>query len=330
MNFCLIILHFEEKCVILKKVEIVPDRRISMDKEYINTSTGDNSDASDGFRTSHRHTDEQVWDSEQSRFENRDLYPSENAAQYPQMDQGAYDPMDQSEYAPTNQEEYPPMDQEQYQSVNPEAYQQGNAGQYPHGNPEMYQPNGMWQNGQMMPNMNYAPNQKRKQKTALIIGIAAAVAVVLGVLAFFMFKPNGIISGIQKSALRPEITAVEETVTDFADAYNDGNFEKLTEFLDSDIREKINNIKLYGSIITQAAGVDADIDSLLNQALGYAAFGASFEITEMDTTIDGDTAKVKAKINISSSIPGINGDKEKEQNFSLVKEDGKWYISGLK
>ncbi|MCH5211649.1 MAG: hypothetical protein J1G06_01405 [Oscillospiraceae bacterium] len=171
---------------------------------------------------------------------------------------------------------------------------------------------------------------KKKPKTLLIIGIIATAVIVLGVSAFFIFRPGGAGSGTKPADFTADIAAAEETVTIFSKAYNDGDFDTLTECLDSDIRDKIDNIKSYGSIISAVAGVDIDIDSLLSQALGYAAFGASFDIREMTTTINGDTAKVDAEIVLKTSISGTKKGETTHQKFSLVKEDGKWYISGLK
>jgi ketosteroid isomerase-like protein len=108
---------------------------------------------------------------------------------------------------------------------------------------------------------------------------------------------------------KSESAAVEDSINGFADAYNDGDYEKCTDYL---------------------VGItDANKATIADELEGLEAYVESMEVTKIEEIkVDGSsaTAKVTLKVTTTAALGGQS--MEQTIDLPLSKVDGKWKFTG--
>lgn len=114
-------------------------------------------------------------------------------------------------------------------------------------------------------------------------------------------------------------------MNNFLAAYNSGDMDKVLECLDSKTRNTYTAaMNITGGLIG-LTGFEVSISDLFGLGVGIMSDGDVLKLEQMDITIQSDT---KATVSTTMHYKDYETSYSETVKFTLVKEDGDWYICG--
>ncbi|MDO4731244.1 MAG: zinc-ribbon domain-containing protein [Clostridia bacterium] len=162
--------------------------------------------------------------------------------------------------------------------------------------------------------MNQQPIQqvveKRKNKwPLLIVSIVLLVSLIAGmVFVVFSITANG-------------DQGVKECLSNFETCYNNSDIDGLIECFNDDTQDVVNAAV---GLSSEFFGVDTS--KILSIVLGFGTEISGYK--NLNIEVENITKETKTSAIADTTFDF--GDKQFEISLSLTKENGKWYISGLK
>ena len=143
-------------------------------------------------------------------------------------------------------------------------------------------------------------SRKTQSSFRKIISIIVVLAIIIGGLYYI---------GILKS----DEQKIRERISDFEDAYNDGDAEAMLACFDRQTRNAYKSVmNIFGSGLSSLTGFNVEYNDLFS--IGVAIDGEIHFVIQAITS-NGDEAVVNALLG------------SEEGTFTLVKEGWNWYIS---
>lgn len=158
-------------------------------------------------------------------------------------------------------------------------------------------------------------------KTAAKAGLSTAAKIAIGSIATV-----ATVSSVSAVVYHEYFSSTpEKTLEQFEDAYNDRDVEGMFACMDEATRAQYEQLQgLFGVFGTTTQDVLDGVfylgDELDRMQGGNGGWYPDLDIRVRDVEYDGDYASVSAEV--------VFGDEREMTEFSLVKEDHKWYILG--
>lgn len=150
------------------------------------------------------------------------------------------------------------------------------------------------------------------------------LATVFVFLAFVFFA----FAGCEK--FRTDEEMIVDRIEKFEKSYNDGDYEGFLGNLATKERKQIEAVfNLFGSVMGGLSGFSIDLSDLFS--LGIAMKEGDWlkvEIKEIKTT-GSTTAIVSTSWSFTQGTLGTSFTQTSDMYFSMVKEDGDWYVKDM-
>lgn len=134
-----------------------------------------------------------------------------------------------------------------------------------------------------------------------------------------------IISMVCGCALKSDEELIEERMNTFIKAYNAGDIDAVLECVDAKTRNTYKAVMNIGNSLIGLSGFQVSISDIFSLGVGIMSDGDILRCDNMDISLDSDrTATVRATIHYQD----YEGSYSDTVNFTLVKENGQWYLCG--
>ncbi len=119
---------------------------------------------------------------------------------------------------------------------------------------------------------------------------------------------------------------IESRIDRFLDAYNSGDMDEVLECLDSKTKNTFKASAAFGNALIGKTGFDYTLSDLFSLSIGVVSEDDILTVSDISISMVSDD---KATVDVTLSYKDKLSDIQEKAVFTMVKEDGDWFIKNL-